>query len=457
MTDDTPVSELASSIPSTPPRLTAVPPGGGRIRRTAVELMDYLDRSPSPYHAVDNVAQMLVGGGFNEVELGADGWPDGQGRHFARKGGALIAWVIGERAAREPAAPFRIVGAHSDSPNLRLKPVFEYPVFGYRQLGVEVYGGALLNSWLDRDLGVSGRLVVRDGNESRTELVVLDEPIARIPQLAIHLDREVNERGVVLDRQLHLPPIMGQGSGATLLSVLCDLAEVSTDEVVGFDLMLHDLSLASFLGIDGEFIVSGRIDNLFSVFAAAQAIAEAAEAEPIRAHVPVLCVFDHEEVGSQSATGASGPLLAQVLERVVLAREGSRVDYLAALSESVCLSADMAHALHPNYPDRHEPISAPLPNHGPVLKLNSSQRYATDATTSAVFRAACDEAQVPMQVFVSRSNMACGSTIGPMLATNLGISTADVGAAMLSMHSAREMCGSDDVVLFRAALEAFYT
>lgn len=411
------------------------------------DLRSYLDRSPSPWHAAATSAAILSTAGFEELSETRP-WPD-VAAGFVRRGGALVAW---RRGGADAAAPVRLVGAHTDSPGLRVKPLPDTGTLGWKQLGVEVYGGVLANSWLDRDLGVAGRLVCRDGT---SVLVAVDEPVARVPQLAVHLDREVNERGLVLDRQLHLTPVWGTGSPqrGEFAAWIADRAGLSPTELVAWELCLHDLAPAAVLGADRTLLASGRLDNLVSCWAATRALASAVTAD---GHTSVIALFDHEEVGSASATGASGPLLGTVLERLVRARGGTREHLHRSLAASTCISADNAHAVHPNYPERHEPDHRPLVNHGPAIKLNSNQRYATSAETAAVFQRACEAAGVPWQHFVSRNNMPCGSTIGPLAATRLGIATVDVGVPQLSMHSARELCGVEDPGHLAAALAAYF-
>jgi aspartyl aminopeptidase len=411
-------------------------------------LMRYLAASPSPYHAVAMAAERLAAAGFTALTA-AEPWRHVPARGYLAQGGALVAWHVPE-AARAPTSPLRIVGAHTDSPNLRLKPRPDVGACGWRQLGVEVYGGVLVNSWLDRDLGLSGRLVGRDGTVS---LVRVDRPLARVPQLAIHLDRDVNDRGLVLDRQLHLAPVWGLGGAqpGELLALVAAEAGVEEDTVAAFDLMLHDLTPPALLGADEALLAAGRLDNLCSCWAAVEALATLDDGGA----VAVVSLFDHEEVGSQSTTGAGGPLLGVVVDRLVAARGGDGDDTHRALAASLAVSADMAHGVHPNYADRHDPAHRPMPNGGPVVKVNANQRYATDATTTAPFVAACERAGVPWQVFVARNTIPCGSTIGPITATRLGVATVDVGCAQLSMHSARELCGAHDPGLLRRALRMF--
>ena len=406
------------------------------------DLRAYLDASPSPFHAVAEAAGRLAAAGFQEVHEPAVWAPVPLG--YVRRGGALVAWRS-PRAKTDAAAPLRIVGAHTDSPCLRVKPHPDTGQLGWKQLAVEVYGGALVNSWLDRDLGIAGRVVRADGS---VEDLVRRDPIARVPQLAIHLDRDVNDRGLVLDKQQHLTPVWG--SGAVREGELAEHLGVA--DATNWTLCLFDLTPAAVLGGDHSLLASGRLDNLVSCWAALDALIGARDD---RQHVSLIALFDHEEVGSESTTGAAGPILETIVERLVLARGGTREDLLRALAGSTCVSADNAHAVHPNYPERHEPGHRPIVNHGPALKVNSNQRYATSAETAALFARCCDVAGVPMQTFVSRNNMPCGSTIGPITATRLGIPTVDVGVPQLSMHSARELCGVEDPVSLARALRAY--
>ncbi len=405
-------------------------------------LRAFLNASPSPWHAARSAAALLGGDGFVEVDERVP-WSTVPDAGYVVRGAALVAW---RRPPRRGALPVRLVGAHTDSPNLRIKPHPDSGCVGWRQLGVEVYGGVLLNSWLDRDLGVAGRLVHADGRDT---LVAVTEPVARVPQLAIHLDRDVNERGLVLDRQAHLSPVWATDHGMPFGQWIADCA--GTDKPAAWELCLFDVQSAAVLGADRSMLASGRLDNLASCWAATTALAAA---EP-DAHVAMIALFDHEEVGSASTTGASGPILETILDRLNGAAGGSRDDLHRTLAASSCVSTDNAHAVHPNYPERHDPAHALLVNHGPAVKLNVNQRYATSADTAVLFQRACDEAGVPHQVFVSRNNVPCGSTIGPLTATRLGIATVDVGVPQLSMHSARELCGADDPPWLAAALTTY--
>jgi aspartyl aminopeptidase len=407
------------------------------------ELLDFLDASPSPWHAADSAADVLLADGFVELAE-SQTWAPLPAAGFTRRGGALVAWRLGDGIP----TGVRIVGAHTDSPGLRVHPHPDQAVANWRLLGVEVYGGALLNSWLDRDLGIAGRVVLPDGS---AQLLHLAEPIARVPQLAIHLDRDVNERGLVLDRQAHMSPVWATAVDG---SFECWLAErTGTPIAAAWELCLYDVQPAAVLGADRSLLASGRLDNLVSCWAATTALLAASPSD----HIAMIALFDHEEVGSASTTGASGPFLETVLDRLNEAAGGSRDDLHRTASGSSCVSADNAHAIHPNYPERHDPHHAPLVNHGPAVKLNSNQRYATSADTAVLFQRACEDACVPHQLFVSRNNVPCGSTIGPLTATRLGIPTVDVGVPQLSMHSARELCGTADPGHLAAALTAYLT
>ncbi|MEU8514502.1 M18 family aminopeptidase [Kitasatospora sp. NPDC048722] len=416
------------------------------------DLIAFLGTSPSPYHAVASAAERLEKAGFRQVAE-TDAWDAAAGGRYVIRGGALIAWYLPEGAG--PETPFRVVGTHTDSPNLRVKPVPDTGSAGWRQVAVEIYGGVPLNTWLDRDLGLSGRLALKDGS---WRLVQLDEPLLRVPQLAIHLDRQVND-GMKLDKQRHLTPIWGLGpvDEGGLISYVAQRAGLEPADVVGWDLMTHDVQPASYLGRDRELLAGPRLDNLLSVHAATAALAAVATAEGAAdlPYIPVLAAFDHEETGSESDTGAQSPLLGNVLDRTVFARGGSPEDRARALAGTVCLSSDMGHAIHPNYTERHEPGHHPMPNGGPILKVNVNNRYATDGVGRAVFAAACERAGVPWQSFVSNNAMPCGTTIGPITAARLGIRTVDCGIAALSMHSARELCGADDPFLLAGAIKAF--
>jgi aspartyl aminopeptidase len=419
--------------------------------QSLTELCQFLDSSPSPYHAVTSATHALVAGGFAPLDE-RDAWPTSAGKWYVVRGGAVIAWSAPDGDPIQHG--IHIVGAHTDSPNLRVKPHPDVASSGWRQIGVEIYGGALANSWLDRDLGLSGRIMLRDGSH---RLVLIDRPIARVAQLAIHLDREVNEKGLVLDKQLHLTPLTGLGPKVEhqFRDLVASEVGVRGDDVLNWDLMLNDLTPARTIGFENELLASARIDNLFSCWASISALVDASAAPHDR--VLVAALFDHEEIGSESTTGAAGPFLETTLLRILSSLGIDAIeDRARTFAVSSCVSADMAHSVHPNYADRHEPDHRPIPNQGPVIKVNANQRYATDAATASLFQIACERAGVPVQTFVSRNSQPCGSTIGPITSTRLGIPTVDVGCAMLSMHSARELCGAADADLMRRALRSYY-
>ncbi len=422
-------------------------------RETALDLIKFLDASPSPYHAAAEARRRLIAAGFVEVPL-TGGWPPGAGRYVTGDGGSLFAWVVPGGSA--PHAPFRLLGAHTDSPTLRVKPRPDTGRAGVRQLGVEVYGGPLLNSWLDRDLGLAGRAVVRTADGPLVSLVRVHRPVLRVPQLAIHLDRSMREDGLKLDPQLHLVPIwsLGPAEQGAFTNFLAKELGVSPADLLSHDVVTYDIAGGTLAGVSEEFVSSGRLDDLACAHAAVTALAAVAD-QPAPRHVSALVLFDHEEIGSQSATGADGAWLGRQLERAVLARGGTRDDFLRAVAGSIQVSADMTHATHPNYPDRHEPEHQIALNGGPVMKVSANVSYATDAPTHAAFLLAAEQAGVPVQYFVNRSGARSGSTIGPIVAAGLALPTVDVGNPALAMHSARELCGAADSEMLIAALNAF--
>ena len=404
---------------------------------TLTSLFEWLDASPTPFHVVNTAAEQLSAAGFVQQNSFANSL---EPRGYHSVDGAIIAWSIGDAKA-----PLRIVGAHTDSPNFRIQPRPDIQGSGWSQLGVEIYGGVLVNSWLDRDLGLAGRVIDSQGQE---KLFAVHSPLARIPQLAIHLDREINERGLILDKHQHTVPVWGVD--APVFSEW--LSEVSgMRSIASFDAHLFDVQSASVLGVDSSLIASARLDNQLSCWAAITSLIQA------QSHYTCIAILnDHEEVGSESVTGAAGPLLESLIS-VLSEQQGlSRGSLFDLFKESWCLSADNAHAVHPNYRERHEAKHAPLPNQGVALKLNGNQRYATSARGAAFLRSVADAHDVPLQTFVSRNNMPCGSTIGPITATKLGIEAIDVGVPQLSMHSAREMCGAEDPQHLVDLMSAFY-
>ncbi|MEU4238037.1 M18 family aminopeptidase [Actinoplanes sp. NPDC026619] len=412
------------------------------------DLGSFVSASPSSYHAAAEVARRLGEAGYATLDESAD-W-----REVVRPGARLVlvrdgaAIAIALPAEAGPTTPFRILGAHTDSPTFKLKPKPALSSHGWLQAGVEVYGGPIIASWFDRELEFAGRLVDRDGLVH----LVRTGPFARIPHLAIHLDREANS-SFAPDRQRDTQPILGV-SGPDVLTHLARLAGLSSaDDVAGFDVVSVDSAAPARFGADGTLFASARLDNLSSVHAGLTALLRAS----VGPAIAVLAAFDHEELGSESRSGAAGPLLADALERVSAALGGSREDLARAIFNSWHLSADAGHAVHPNRPEKHDPANRPIAGGGPLLKINANQRYTTDAVGAALWARTCDKAGVPFQPFVSNNAVPCGSTIGPITATRLGIPTLDVGTPLLSMHSARELCHIDDPARLSAATEVFFT
>ncbi len=416
----------------------------------------FIDAAPSPYHAVQAVAEMLEAAGFAELRE-TDRWADAPGRYFVRREGSIAAWSAQDSPAGPSIRGFRVVGGHTDSPNLRIKPRADVTMQGWDQLGVEIYGGPLLTTWFDRDLGLSGRVAVRDESAPggvSMRLLHVREPLLRVANLAIHLDRSVATEGVKLNPQTDLAPIWGASAGAApdLRGWLAQQLGVGVRDVLAHELMTHDVAAAARFGHSRDLIAAPRLDNLATAYAGTRALIQAAERGGD--YTPVLALFDHEEIGSTTSRGAFSQFLPALLERIVATHGGDRVDYLRALAGTIVCSADMAHATHPNFAHRHEPQHQIAIDGGPVLKVNVKGRYASDAPGAAAFALACEQAAVPMQTFVVRSDLPCGSTIGPMTAALTGAVTVDVGAPMLSMHSAREMCGAQDPAMYVAALAA---
>jgi len=422
------------------------------------DLGAYVSASPSSFHAVHEAARRLDEAGFTGLDE-LQPWDGGPGSFYIVRDGALIAWVVPEGAG--PATGFNILGAHTDSPSFKLKPKPTTGAHGWLQAGVEIYGGPLLNSWLDRELQLAGRLVMLDG----TQHLTATGPMLRFPQLAIHLDRAVND-GLTLDKQRHMNPVWGLGNpgDVDLLAVLASHvpggASVDPAQIGGYDVVIADTQAPAVFGANREFFASGRLDNLSATHAGLAALiahASAAAADSgAGAPIAVLAAFDHEEIGSNSRSGACGPVLEDVLVRISDGLGATASQRRQALAASFCVSADAGHAVHPNYAERHDPANHPVLNGGPLLKINANQRYATDAAGAAFWARLCAEAKVPYQEFVSNNVMPCGSTIGPLTATRLGIRTVDVGVPLLSMHSARELCGVEDPHRLAAVTELFF-
>ncbi|MGP9695204.1 M18 family aminopeptidase [Brachybacterium sp. AOP25-B2-12] len=424
-------------------------------RAFAEDLGAFVTASPSSFHAAAESARRLAAAGFTPLEE-TQAW-DAEavsGDRYVVRDGSIIAWSAPSDLGTGTAV--RIVGAHTDSPALKLKPHPRISADGFEQAGVEVYGGPLLNSWLDRDLRLAGRLALRDGSS----VLVSTGAVARVAQLAVHLDRGVNAEGLRLDPQRHLQPILALTGGGPLdpLALLAEAAGIDRSEILGYDVVTVDTQEPAVIGAREEFLASARLDNLSSTHAGVRALADLAAGEdaPAGSPLPLFVANDHEEVGSASRSGAGGPFLEDVLVRIHAALGGDDASLRQVLASSTVLSCDAGHAAHPNYPDRHDPVNRPRLGAGPLLKLNAQQRYATDAVGTAIFARACEAADVRYQEFVSNNAVPCGSTIGPITATRLGITTIDAGIALLSMHSARELCAVADPIALSRVAGAFW-
>lgn len=430
------------------------PASAASVPATAVahaeDLAAFVDASPSSFHAAAEVARRLEDAGFTRLDEGEPWSAPAGGRFVVVRDGAAIAWVI--PASATAATGVRIFGAHSDSPGFKLKPKPTTGRLGWLQAGVEIYGGPLLNSWLDRELRLAGRLVLDDG----TTVLTATGPLLRLPQLAIHLDRDANDH-LALDKQSQTQPVwgLGQADSADILGELAREAGVDAARIRGYDIVTADAARGATFGLDDVFFASGRLDDLASVHAGVVAL-ERAAADLDADHIAMLAVFDHEEVGSGTRSGAAGPFLSDVLERVWLSLGADREQQLRSLAASWCVSSDVGHSVHPNYADKHDPVVQPVLGSGPILKINANQRYATDAAGAAAWNAWCSAAGVTSQEFVSNNAVPCGSTIGPITATRLGIRTVDVGIPILSMHSARELAGVGDLWDLARVAEVYF-
>ena len=410
-------------------------------RAYAKDLLNFIDASPSPWHAVHTVEQQLIAKGFSRLDE-TKAWQLTAGeRYFVSRGGAsIIAFTLGKQPLVETG--FRIVGAHTDSPGLRLKPQAAFASENLIRIGVEVYGGPILATFTDRDLSIAGRVMVRNASGHETRLLKFDEALMRLPNLAIHMNREVNDKGLKLDKQKELPLIFGETekgfeADQQFLAHIAQALKVESHNILSFELNVFDTQKGTFWGANQEFIADSQLDNLASCHAAITALLAANNTETTH----VCALFDHEEVGSESATGASGSFLADIIQRITACTGLSVEDKQRAIAQSFFISADMAHAYHPNHPGAYEPCHHVMVNHGPVIKTNANQRYSTSADTAARFIKLCENANVPYQQYAHRTDLGCGSTIGPIVASNLGIPSIDIGSPMWAMHSIRESAG----------------
>lgn len=427
-----------------------------QARVLAHDLLDFIDASPSPWHAVSSVEQRLLASGFTKLDE-TQSWQLASGQsYFVTRGGAsIIAFTIGRQALTD--SGLRIVGAHTDSPGLRLKPQAAFGSDGLVRIGVEVYGGPILATFTDRDLSIAGRVTVRTKNGHETRLLKFDNALMRLPNLAIHMNREVNDKGLVLNKQTELPLLFAESEdGITadkeFLTYIAQSLQVDASDILTFELNVFDTQKGTFWGANQEFIADSQLDNLASCHAAVTALLTAKN----QSATSICALFDHEEVGSESAAGASGSFLADTVNRIATCSGLNEEDRLRALAQSFFISADMAHAYHPNHPGAYEPCHHVLVNKGPVIKTNANQRYSTNADTAARFIALCEHAGVPYQQYAHRTDLGCGSTIGPIIASGLGVASVDVGSPMWAMHSIRESAGVVDHAYMAAVLKAMF-
>ncbi len=433
-------------------------------RTAALELIDFIDASPSPWHAVASAEARLLKNGYTRLDEESRWQLAAGGRYYVVRGGAsLIAFVQGSRPIVE--AGFRIVGAHTDSPGFRVKPKAALTGDGLARLAVEVYGGPILATFTDRDLSLAGRLVLRTAAGQTARLLRFERPLLRLPNLAIHMNRDVNEQGLKLNKQTELPLILGQlGEGpgerpgerddaqAQLRKLLADAAQADAADLLSWELAVYDVQKGCLWGANEEFIASRQLDNLASCYAALTALITTEQP----AATCVTALFDHEEVGSESAAGAGSSFITDILARISAHAKLDEEDRQRAMARSFFISADMAHAYNPNFPNAYEPGHKVRVNGGPVIKTNANQRYTTNAETAARFIGFCEKAGVPCQQYAHRSDLGCGSTIGPIVAAQLGVASVDVGSPMWAMHSARESAGVHDHAYMIAALVAAF-
>ncbi|HAC35341.1 MAG TPA: M18 family aminopeptidase [Gammaproteobacteria bacterium] len=427
----------------------------------AQALLGFIDRSPTPWHATAEMVSRLTNAGFSPLDE-RERWSlqPGNGYFLIRDGSSLIAFRLGQE--KPSSCGFNMIGAHTDSPGLRVKPNPLQRKQSLTRLGVEIYGGPILATFSDRDLALAGRLVVRGNEGLTTRLIRLPRPIARIPNLAIHMNREVNTKGLVLDRQDQLPPLLGAVSEELPLQnefrqLLADqLREdgetLDAQEIVSWELLLFDSQPGQFYGPQGEFIANGQLDNLASCDASLTALIRSSA----QSHTQLCGFFDHEEVGSESHKGAAGSFLADTLKRICEQLEDNPSSLHQALAKSFMISADMAHAWNPAFASAYDADHPVQVNGGPAIKINASQRYSSEAVSQALFSDWCAQVGVPVQHYVHRNDLPCGSTIGPITAAALGVRSVDVGNPMWSMHSARESAGAADHGMMIAVMNHFF-
>ncbi|MGN0718900.1 MAG: M18 family aminopeptidase [Anaerovoracaceae bacterium] len=419
-------------------------------RETVKQLFDFITSSPSPFHAVWNMKQRLESEGYEQL-LESQNWElkEGGKYYVIRNGSSILAFRIPKTEFRG----FQIMASHSDSPSFKIKENPEMEVEGhYVKLNVEKYGGMLCAPWLDRPLSVAGRLVVREGNRLVTKLVSVDRDLVLIPNLAIHMNREAND-GYKYNAQKDMLPLYGMGcEKGTFLKQIAEAAGVHAENIVGSDLFLYNRMEGSIWGAEEEFISIGNLDDLQCAFASLQAFLAAEDGGSI----PVHCVFDNEEVGSSTKQGAASTFLLDTLQRINEGLGRTNGQYHQALASSFMLSADNAHAVHPNQADKTCPTNRPYPNGGVVIKYSANQKYTTDGMAAAIFTRICEEAEVPYQTFLNRSDLPGGSTLGNISNTQVALNTVDIGLAQLAMHSPYETGGVKDTDYLIRAAKKFY-
>ncbi len=423
------------------------------------DLLDFIDVSPSPWHAVKTVVSRLEEHGFVALSE-KDAWDlQPGGRYYVvRDGSSIIAFVVGEMLISE--SGFRIFGAHTDSPGLRVKPRALSVTDQMVRVGVEVYGGPILATFTDRDLSLAGRVSYQtDTGHIADQLVKFDQPLLRLPNLAIHMNRKVNEEGLKLNKQTELSLILstleGQLGGRDFQKLLAAATSLNEQQIYSWELNVYDCQKGALWGERQQFIADSQLDNLASCHVGLQALLK--EQSLNSGQTLVCAMFDHEEIGSETPKGADGSFLPDILERIALSRKQRREDYQRALANSFMISADMAHAYQPNFPSAYEPEHKVFVNQGPVIKINANQRYTSESVSSAVFKQCCEQVQVKWQEYSHRTDIPCGSTIGPMTAAKLGVRSVDVGNPMWAMHSIRESAGAQDHLDFIEVIGNFFT
>lgn len=425
--------------------------------KKAQELIDFIYESPTAFHVVDNIKKILLKYKFIELKE-ENKWDLKKGEKYfvIKNNSAIIAFIPGKGEIEKQG--FKIIGAHTDSPGFRIKPNPDMEVEkAYVKLNTEVYGGPIINTWLDRPLSIAGRVVIKTKDIFNPEIKLLNikKPILIIPNLAIHMNRNINS-GVELNRQKDILPLLSminkEFEGTHIKEIMAKELKVKEENILDFDLFLYEFDKGSITGINEEFISSGRLDDLSMVYSGIKALVNTEAGNSTN----VMVCFDNEEVGSTTKQGANSPMLSALLERIVLNLKKDKEDYYRALAKSFIISCDLGHALHPNYVEKSDPVNRPLINNGPIIKYSANQSYTSDAVSAAVYKNICEKAKIPFQIFVNRSDERGGSTIGPISASHVNINSVDMGLAILSMHSIRELAGVKDYIYAIKSFEEFY-